>query len=213
MPQLDEAFWQEEYARILNLIVSIWLETAWAAALAVMAVMNEAGMPAVDEAVVYANILDWIGANAPQEAALILQTTKEAVDKAIEQAGDDKELLALLLEPIFGPERAETIGLTEAIIGTTIGNLLAWQSYGIIDEVIWMTAEDERVCPICRPRHEEVIKLSDATGGYRPPAHPRCRCWLEAILILVKHKTLADALFAGIIEMEQLEAIAYVIEV
>jgi SPP1 gp7 family putative phage head morphogenesis protein len=209
---MDEQFWLEEYARVLNLIISIWVDSAWEAALAVMAVMNDAGMPAVDEAVVYSNILDWIGANSPAQAAGILQTTREAVEKAIQQAGGDDELLAALLAPIFGPERAETIGLTEAMIAAAIGNLFAWEAYGVIEEVIWVTAEDERVCPICRPLHEAVIKLGDALyGGSRPPAHPRCRCWLEAILVVQKSKTLAEALFEGAISIEQLDDIAYVV--
>ena len=34
-----------------------------------------------------------------------------------------------------------------------------------------VTANDERVCPICSPRDNQVI-----TDGIYPPAHPRCRC-------------------------------------
>ena len=36
---------------------------------------------------------------------------------------------------------------------------------------IWMTANDELVCPICAPRNERPI-----TNGEYPPAHPNCRC-------------------------------------
>jgi hypothetical protein len=38
---------------------------------------------------------------------------------------------------------------------------------------IWQTSNDERVCPICGPKHGKEI-----TDGKFPPAHPRCRCWV-----------------------------------
>ena len=210
---LDEAFWQDELAKIMEMIIAIWRDAGWSAAMAVIEVMNEAGMPPVDEAEVYAALLDWIATNAPYQAALILQTTREAVEKALALwDSEDEEALAALLEPIFGEARAESIGITEAVLAFAIGNLLAWQTYGVIEEVIWMTSDDERVCVICRPLHETVIALGDALyGGQRPPAHTRCRCWLEAILVLQKVPSLADALFAGLITRERLEQVACVI--
>jgi len=40
--------------------------------------------------------------------------------------------------------------------------------------MIWETANDERVCPICGALHR---KREGEWGGLSgPPAHPRCRC-------------------------------------
>jgi SPP1 gp7 family putative phage head morphogenesis protein len=40
--------------------------------------------------------------------------------------------------------------------------------------MIWETANDERVCPVCGALHG---KREDDWNGLRsPPAHPRCRC-------------------------------------
>lgn len=210
---LGEAFWQDELAKIMEMIIAIWRNAGWSAAMSVIEVMNEAGMPPVDETEVYAALLDWIATNCPYQAALILQTTREAVEKAISLwDGEDEQALAALLEPIFGEVRASSIGITEATLAFAIGNLIAWQTYGVIEEVIWMTSEDERVCPICKSLHEVVIPLYEALyGGRRPPAHTRCRCWLEAVLVLMKVPTLADALFAGLITRERLEEVAYVV--
>lgn len=43
---------------------------------------------------------------------------------------------------------------------------------------VWVTAEDERVCPTCWPLHGTVALLgSSFPGGYMmPPVHPSCRC-------------------------------------
>lgn len=60
-----------------------------------------------------------------------------------------------------------------------------------VDEALlvktWFTVQDDRVCPICEPLHGVTIRFADnfvSTGGAgfigpRPPAHPRCRCFLE----------------------------------
>lgn len=50
----------------------------------------------------------------------------------------------------------------------------------------WMTVLDDRVCPWCEPLHGTVL-LYDELFSYtgqggplrRPPAHPKCRCYLE----------------------------------
>ena len=49
---------------------------------------------------------------------------------------------------------------------------------------IWVTHEDDRVCPICRPLHGSRARLGGtfSKGGQsslRPPAHPNCRCSVE----------------------------------
>lgn len=47
------------------------------------------------------------------------------------------------------------------------------------EEVIWITALDERVCKVCRPLHGRVWKLNDS--NLKIPirdTHPNCRCRL-----------------------------------
>lgn len=43
----------------------------------------------------------------------------------------------------------------------------------------WVTARDEKVCPICRPLNDkpEYLWTKDFPNG--PPAHPVCRCYLN----------------------------------
>lgn len=209
----DQAFWQEHYGNILQTLIEIWSEAAWSGMIAVLNTMDQAGMPSIDPAEVWITILAWISEHVGEEAIGIWTTTMAAVEEAMALwDGEDEETLAVLLDPIFNEYRAETIGLTEAILGVTIGNLLAWSAYGIIEEVVWVTAEDEKVCPICRPLHDVIISLEEAVyGGLRPPAHPRCRCWLEAILVIQKSQTLVDALFKGKVTEVELEKICRVV--
>lgn len=48
----------------------------------------------------------------------------------------------------------------------------------------WFTIEDDRRCPICIPLHGQIRPFKDSFSslgftGLGPPAHPRCRCFLE----------------------------------
>jgi hypothetical protein len=45
--------------------------------------------------------------------------------------------------------------------------------------VRWVTARDEKVCKICGPRDNVVYLREDAIQIY--PAHPNCRCRLQAV--------------------------------
>jgi SPP1 gp7 family putative phage head morphogenesis protein len=73
--------------------------------------------------------------------------------------------------------RAETIARTEIIRAHSEAQLDSLERLGI-DEVgvavEWSTAEDARVCPLCRPLDGIVLKTSEAHGLI--PRHPNCRC-------------------------------------
>lgn len=106
------------------------------------------------------------------------------------QSGDALPILEQRLEPLFGKSRAKRIAATEVTRAYGEGNILAWQSSGVVHGKRWQTARDERVCPICGPLHDKVVSLSGGwtmdTGGQivegfgltAPPAHVNCRCWL-----------------------------------
>jgi hypothetical protein len=104
------------------------------------------------------------------------------------------------LQPIFGATRAEAIAATEVTRVVAAGNETLWQSTGVVSGKRWMTARDERVCPICGPLHGRLTELNrgfeftpddlanneelrkalrgaTAITILRPPAHVRCRCW------------------------------------
>jgi SPP1 gp7 family putative phage head morphogenesis protein len=80
--------------------------------------------------------------------------------------------------------RAETIARTEIIRASNDGQLALWRrarANGFLDSTArkrWITAQDERLCELCRPLQGVEVPLDQAfPGGVQaPPRHPRCRC-------------------------------------
>lgn len=86
------------------------------------------------------------------------------------------------LTSVFGPTRAEGLATTQTTRAATAGErgaLDRWERVtGAVSTATWQTELDGAVCPICRPLQgtEELWREKVPAG---PPAHPRCRCWLQ----------------------------------
>lgn len=96
---------------------------------------------------------------------------KKAADKAAEYAGKQHRY------------RAMNIARTELATAYNQGGYLATkdaQSRGYIGKVkkVWLTASDERVCPVCGMADGEECNMEAifSMGKKLPPAHPSCRC-------------------------------------
>lgn len=84
-------------------------------------------------------------------------------------------------------ERVEQIAETELARAYVQGALERYRVAGV-SEAVWQTAQDERVCKICRPRHNRKAVIGT---GWRsssdfltltPPAHLRCRCFVLPVI-------------------------------
>ena len=87
--------------------------------------------------------------------------------------------------------RGRMIAETETQFAITEGERAFWNqavSDGAVDAEnvfkTWRTVLDSRVCPICEPLHGQVVPFSETFFTLRgalvgPPAHPRCRCFIE----------------------------------
>jgi SPP1 gp7 family putative phage head morphogenesis protein len=91
-------------------------------------------------------------------------------------------------------DRAAAIARTEMMRAYNAGNLAGIRDTGA-PAVRWITGADERVCPICGPRHGKIYKF-DVIGPtvqdweaqalpyprleVIPPAHVKCRCSIRA---------------------------------
>lgn len=106
------------------------------------------------------------------------------VQRVIDQEVDDYRDRLLL-------NRGRTIAETEIQAAVTAGEEAFWNEAmrsGVVNEddvfKTWRTVRDSRVCPICEPLHGQTVKvrsLFDTIAGSKngPPAHPRCRCFLQ----------------------------------
>jgi hypothetical protein len=99
----------------------------------------------------------------------------QAVDDYYRNAIDRRGMIERIARE-FGPERAERIAVTEVTRAAAEGARVyggELDALGLRTRPIWQTAVDERVCPLCGPRHLQAIE-----DGMYPPAHPNCRCWV-----------------------------------
>ena len=86
-------------------------------------------------------------------------------------------------------QRATRIARTETVAASNAGRYLSWmeaEAQGLLgaDSVKrWITAMDERTCPICAPLNNKEFpyKANFPTGELMPPVHPNCRC--SAVII------------------------------
>lgn len=148
------------------------------------------------------DVQKFIKRNLRKFAGTITQTTTDEIRALIAagiEQGESFEALKQRIETYsgFSDSRAELIARTEVIRGQTDAELEAWQQTGVVSEVVWYTALDERVCPICAPLHGKQVAIKDAfltpsemaalsipnyNGSIKgPPAHPQCRCTLLPI--------------------------------
>lgn len=144
-----------------------------------------------------------------QDIPVITEATRRQVAPIIDRwirSGEHLDTLKTQLEPLFGPVRASRIATTEVTRLYADGNLLAWQASGLVGAKMWMTAQDERVCPICGPLAGTIVEI-DGDWSFspstlannpqlakalqslgtptlnRPPAHVNCRCYLQPVVL------------------------------
>lgn len=147
------------------------------------------------------NARDWALTYTDDVLAQLGTTSARTVGQAVGRWVTNGEPLPSLirdLQPVFGRQRAELIASTEVTRAYAEGTHRAYVQAGIIQKMVWRTARDELVCPICAPLNDQVVdirgsffdklppeqqaKLSSRVSARftLPPAHPRCRCWITA---------------------------------
>ena len=132
----------------------------------------------------------------------INDTTKQAVQQAVERwYGNGEPLSALIddLQPTFSKRRAKLIAQTETTRSAAEGTRQGFRESGVVTGMVWKTVNDgEKVCPICRELNGKIVSLE---GGRFydelpaeiqsklkrtfeiPPSHPGCRCRLAAVVV------------------------------
>lgn len=142
----------------------------------------------VDWAIVKQEASSWAAKHSFDLVQGITATGREALQKSIAayyNNGLTMGELQNMLSGNFSPIRAEMIAVTEVTRASSAGELMMIQELkkaGISIEILWATNNDDLVCPICGPRNN---KRQGEGWLDPPPAHPRCRCWLNERVLMV----------------------------
>ncbi len=97
--------------------------------------------------------------------------------------------------------RINTIARTETMRASNYGRIRTWEKSGVKYKE-WLTAFDDRTCPICADLDGERRRLEDlfSVGVYMPPAHPNCRC--TAVPIIKTQETESESRHFETLEIE-----------
>lgn len=87
------------------------------------------------------------------------------------------------LDEDFSDARADVIVNTEVANALQTSELDTYREQGI-EKKRWVASDDDLVDPICADLDGEVADVDDdfSTGDDTPPAHPNCRCYVQAVL-------------------------------
>ena len=116
-------------------------------------------------------------------------TTKKRLVREIVRGiekGERKSVMVRRLQRLgkdISKKRAKVIVATETQAITEYMRFETARMNGIRNKT-WITAKDERVCPVCSPLHLQSVPMdqsfkSEGFSAPYPPAHIQCRCWLE----------------------------------
>ena len=130
-----------------------------------------------------ARLLDEAGVTLSSIASTRINELGKVLADALE-AGDSADTLARALRTVLDdPQWADLVAVTEINRAVSAATLATYAAMGV-GAKSWMTAADDRVCPqYCEPNGADgaipLTALFDS-GDAAPPAHPRCRCALDA---------------------------------
>lgn len=136
-----------------------------------------------DPAIINQQALQWAREFSTEWSQGLTRTTRnqisEAISAFVQTPGMTIGDVRSLIEPAFGPVRADMIASTEVTRAYSqatneIQGLLRQEAPGLETTRVNNTMQDELVCPICGPLEgAPEDEWPDQSG---PPWHPRCRC-------------------------------------
>ena len=166
--------WAAEETAIAAAVTPM-LETAVRAALADAADLVPSA--SIDWTMVNEGAAELAEQRAKAFAAESVSTTKRQISELIARgirARTPQKLLLGQIQTTLG-RRAMVEAVTEITRVYAQANQRAWQQSKAVKALRWRTAVDDRVCPVCGPRHNTTLAI-DSTQI--PPAHYGCRCWI-----------------------------------
>ena len=170
----DRAFWDEMAAELAVGLGSVCRRTVTLGAQAA-----EAAGVIVDFDAIHREALIMTRGTESIYWRMMTQTTRDSLREALvmwQETGLGKRGLPDLIDaiqPLFSPERARRIAVTETTRLFAEGNKLAAQMDDAVGGLQLQTAGDERVCAICGPLNHQIFPKDNVP---EQPAHVNCRC-------------------------------------
>ncbi len=129
----------------------------------------------------------WAEAHAAELVQGMSQTTKDALNRLVQQAVSEgwstKQLVdRIVADHAFSEERAMVIARTEAKRANSAGRIESWRASSRVDGVQRrkrvILGMNENHCAVCRSAVlEGAIDIDDTwAAGFMPPFHPSCYC-------------------------------------
>lgn len=187
-PRLENVppgFWDEAGKEFAS-VVSPFLENIFLEQAKEMMMSQPVG---VDWALVNQRAVDWAHQYTFDLVRGINDTSRRTLQSTVSAYFERGQTIGELEQAIgnlYSPVRSEMIAITEVTRASVQGELAIAKELsaaGIEMIAIWQTNNDELVCPLCSPLNGKA----KGDGWIEPPpAHPRCRCFLNHELPKVK---------------------------
>lgn len=151
-----------------------------------------------DYTMIHTAAREWARDYSAQLIQGIDSTTQQAVRESVSRwytNGEHLDALTRDLSSIFDEKRARLIAMTETTTAAANGTLRGYEASGVVTEMVFLTASDEKVCAFCGELDGKTVAL---TGNFSdklppelqaklrgrtfkvPPVHPGCRCRIGA---------------------------------
>lgn len=176
LSNVPQSYWNNGRAAIRKVIAPIFEEIFREQA---TALISQVGI-GVDWTLINSRAADWALTHAVNFITGIQNTERQTIADLISKFFSSEWSLDDLADRInsflFDKRRASQIAITEvtrAAVQAEVStvNILEAEYRFLNFKPFWITANDDRVCDICGPRHMKEIEGEDF-----PPAHVNCRC-------------------------------------
>lgn len=132
-------------------------------------------------------------AQAEQTSQLVIQRSRQRISAIGSQVSrlptqTQPQAFAQAVKAHFSDSKADAIATDNITRSISAGELTADKEVerrtGLRKVRVWVTARDQRVCPICEPFHRHDETETSGPGAWSvehptgPPAHVRCRCFV-----------------------------------
>jgi SPP1 gp7 family putative phage head morphogenesis protein len=112
------------------------------------------------------------------------QRISRVLAQGLAEGRNPKKIATELISEVgWGRKRAEMVARTEITRAHAEGTLNSYASFGlqgVMVDVEWLSASDDRVCPHCSSMSGKVFTIEEARGLI--PSHPNCRCCFIPVL-------------------------------